>query len=99
MNILLVGNGFDLAHGLPTRYKDFLKFLEAVRLPVDFPNNLVGNVKYVKKSKFYPDFEQLLLEEIKAQKDPKVEELRMLTEHNIWIKYFLKAFKSLPKNG
>lgn len=28
MNILVIGNGFDLAHGLPTRYTDFLKFTE-----------------------------------------------------------------------
>ena len=28
MNILLIGNGFDLAHGLPTHYDDFLKFGE-----------------------------------------------------------------------
>jgi len=26
MNILVIGNGFDLAHGLPTKYKDFLEF-------------------------------------------------------------------------
>ena len=26
MNILILGNGFDIAHGLPTRYTDFLKF-------------------------------------------------------------------------
>lgn len=26
MNILVMGNGFDLAHGLPTTYKDFLRF-------------------------------------------------------------------------
>ena len=24
MNILVIGNGFDLAHGLPTKYTDFL---------------------------------------------------------------------------
>ena len=28
MNILVIGNGFDLAHGLPTRYMDFLEFIE-----------------------------------------------------------------------
>jgi hypothetical protein len=28
MNILVMGNGFDLAHGLPTRYNDFLNFIE-----------------------------------------------------------------------
>lgn len=26
MELLIIGNGFDLAHGLPTRYTDFLKY-------------------------------------------------------------------------
>lgn len=30
MNILVIGNGFDLAHGLPTKYTDFLDFCERV---------------------------------------------------------------------
>ena len=28
MNILMIGNGFDLEHDLPTKYTDFLKFVE-----------------------------------------------------------------------
>ena len=28
--ILILGNGFDLAHGLPTAYKDFMRFCKAV---------------------------------------------------------------------
>lgn len=28
MKILLIGNGFDLAHNLPTSYKKFLEFCE-----------------------------------------------------------------------
>lgn len=28
MNILVIGNGFDLAHDLPTRYSDFLKIFK-----------------------------------------------------------------------
>lgn len=31
MNILVIGNGFDLAHGLPTKYTDFLKFVESYK--------------------------------------------------------------------
>ena len=31
MNILVIGNGFDLAHGLPTKYGDFLEFCKMVR--------------------------------------------------------------------
>lgn len=30
MNILIIGNGFDIAHGLPTRYKDFLGIMNRV---------------------------------------------------------------------
>lgn len=33
MNIIVLGNGFDLAHGLPTRYTDFLKYCH------DYDNN------------------------------------------------------------
>lgn len=31
MKILLIGNGFDLAHNLPTSYKDFLEFCDKAR--------------------------------------------------------------------
>lgn len=31
MNILLIGNGFDLAHGLPTKYVDFLEFCKRIK--------------------------------------------------------------------
>lgn len=31
MNILVIGNGFDLAHGLKTTYQDFLKFTDNYR--------------------------------------------------------------------
>lgn len=32
MNILIIGNGFDLAHDLPTSYSDVLKFLQAINI-------------------------------------------------------------------
>lgn len=30
MNILVFGNGFDFAYGLPTKYGDFLEFCERI---------------------------------------------------------------------
>ncbi|MDE5737347.1 MAG: bacteriophage abortive infection AbiH family protein, partial [Oscillospiraceae bacterium] len=30
--ILVLGNGFDLAHGLPTQYKHFIEFCEKATL-------------------------------------------------------------------
>lgn len=35
MNILIIGNGFDLAHHLPTQYSYFLDFLKACKEPND----------------------------------------------------------------
>lgn len=32
MNILVIGNGFDLAHDLPTSYSDVLNFLQAINI-------------------------------------------------------------------
>ena len=31
MDILIIGNGFDLAHKLPTQYSDFLGFIKAYK--------------------------------------------------------------------
>ena len=31
MNILIIGNGFDIAHGLPTKYSEFLSMCKAVQ--------------------------------------------------------------------
>lgn len=52
MNILVIGNGFDLAHGLPTRYTDFLRFCrntenlvsKTVELNKEFINIIEDNI-------------------------------------------------------
>ena len=52
MNILVIGNGFDLAHGLKTKYEDFLKFTqtyleydEAYRKKPEIKEELEGLIK------------------------------------------------------
>lgn len=50
MNILVIGNGFDLAHGLPTTYLDFLKFTKII--------NMI--------SRYYKHDNEIKLEEIKS---------------------------------
>ena len=40
MDILILGNGFDLAHGLKTSYKDFLEYCKQTNLQEDFRINL-----------------------------------------------------------
>jgi hypothetical protein len=53
MNILIIGNGFDKAFGLPTSYTDFLAFTEAVKnsevsfknAGITYPINITENQK------------------------------------------------------
>lgn len=46
--VLIIGNGFDLAHGLPTRYSDFLNFCNAVCAIQNFKINENGVENYDK---------------------------------------------------
>ena len=44
MDILVIGNGFDLAHGLKTTYKDFLLACQNDKLPDEFKEFCQTNV-------------------------------------------------------
>ena len=46
MNILMIGNGFDIAHDLPTKYSDFLDF--CYRLKIIYSWN-GSNIEFAKK--------------------------------------------------
>lgn len=89
MNILVVGNGFDLAHGLPTKYWEFMEFVLAF--------------KYLKKNtrekvEKYPVFcklnenikEYLLSDEIInfSNHTEILKEFDNLINNNIFIEYF-----------
>lgn len=50
MNILLIGNGFDLAHGLPTKYTDFLVFCKMVLEFIEL--NKIDKILLEKYNKF-----------------------------------------------
>jgi len=60
--ILILGNGFDLAHKLPTKYSDFLEFCVIIREICSFSGSekefdricIIGNWKYdVSKMKVF----------------------------------------------
>ncbi len=48
MNILVLGNGFDLAHGLPTSYKDFLTFCKKIKTLYEY-SECVSQAEYKEK--------------------------------------------------
>lgn len=68
MNILLIGNGFDLAHGLPTKYTYFLEFCKRVARIYSFPiNTKVSN--YFEKYIFDIDINEELIDILKEAVD------------------------------
>ena len=66
MNILIIGNGFDLAHGLPTKYGDFLDFCETVRRIYTYSGDL-SKKDYIHRNindwEINDDIKNLLLED------------------------------------
>lgn len=105
MNILLIGNGFDLAHGLPTKYTDFLDFVSKMKkFIIDYKrtndNNLhrknyFNNLNFYIKSRIYWDFEYA-----KLNNDYKnhIDLWDKIISDNIWIEYFLKNRKNIKTN-
>lgn len=92
MNILVIGNGFDLAHGMPTRYTDFLEFVkEFIYFNTEiFPNLLFWS--------FYGE-ENKMQEFIKKwHRNPYYEEFKKNIESNIWIDYFIGKKDKIKEN-
>ncbi|OOM09319.1 AbiH family protein [Clostridium saccharobutylicum] len=50
MNLLVIGNGFDLAHGLPTKYSDFLGFVKYFALLHNSSTSDVERYKQAEKT-------------------------------------------------
>ena len=86
MNILVLGNGFDLAHGLPTKYKDFLDLVERFNSIMNNPHILKnGGLENTAKS-IYVYLDRLIFREYELRM-----EFQKLIEGNFWIDYFLQC--------
>ncbi|SHN00559.1 Bacteriophage abortive infection AbiH [Anaerosporobacter mobilis DSM 15930] len=91
MNILVLGNGFDLAHGLKTSYKNFLASVEITDDLIEYDKTLrVKRWEAYDKSKI----PQCLCEELNKivkTRNHEMDELRTFHtywRHNFWFKYF-----------
>ena len=110
MNILVIGNGFDLAHGLPTRYGDFLEFCERARriftfyedAPLDdYKSKNIDNWDmndYIKNA-LLDVFKNRNCNPNRARVSNKAfEELYMHIRQNAWLEYFLKCRSFVGEN-
>lgn len=102
MNILLIGNGFDLEHGLPTTYVDFLRFtrtfvnclveyrhIEGVELLLTTINKARAKKNCNPYVLYY--INNLFIEKEKDQNAKEariIDTLHSLIDNNFWIDYF-----------
>lgn len=92
MKILVIGNGFDLEHGLPTMYKDFLKYIRIIGaisgLGKDENIEVVIDRLTTNNAYFNKYFKEIFVNEM-LDKNNIINELIELSKNNIWIKYFI----------
>ena len=73
MNILLIGNGFDLEHGLPTSYAAFLLFCKIVKEIYNEPLNSTAqdsSCTILDEEKINDTIKQMLMEAFKSRYSP-----------------------------
>lgn len=74
MNTLVIGNGFDLAHKLPTSYKDFIKFFNFCDNFITVLNG-TGQLEethiedYLEKNEFNPKIVKHIMDKFSKRKD------------------------------
>ena len=90
MNILVIGNGFDIAHGLPTGYKEFVRFCDEFLLYKKTKEE--GKELYFhdeEDTTFFKYFVELFNKaETEVYSKAIVDELHDLLVNNSWFNYF-----------
>lgn len=92
MNILVLGNGFDLAHGLPTKYEHFLEFANVVEKISKNEASKCDSIPNGEMIKWYID------EKINGDKSI-YNELESLIKDNVWLRHFNAVYESRKRDG
>lgn len=112
MDILILGNGFDLAHDLPTSYLDMFNFFKTVNALFSWQkgagsfenfiaHNLVNNGEKYKFTRSY--FETAFNEKVKNEKafngETPIGKIHHLLGENAWYKYFEQLIAANQMRG
>lgn len=109
--VLILGNGFDLAHGLPTRYSDFLNFCECVHRIHNYSNirQLKREKKeFLEKYKFNGYIKNIMCNAIDVMTkslpnnvtiNKELDDLFSCIEKNIWYDYIIKVYLDNKTKG
>lgn len=91
MNIIVIGNGFDIAHNLPTKYTDFLEFVKVIRYILN-----TKNMNDIDWGKTNPQIKRIVTDNtdntgnIRKNLFSKEKVWKNLLDNNFWIEYFLQ---------
>lgn len=107
MNMLVIGNGFDLAHERPTRYSDFLQFLEYILSAKDYPDDRLQfedslNIEcHTVKQYILDSFDTRKNPGTESawNKNPMIQEIYERLDKNVWYEYFKKLWENDLING
>lgn len=92
MNILVIGNGFDLAHGLPTKYGDFLEFVKVIRQVVKVKSgDDVSNLDWGNINPIVKELVENNMGNVRNSLRSQEHMWNDLLSENIWINYFLQC--------
>lgn len=110
MNILVIGNGFDLAHGMPTKYSNFLEFCLKIKItrtwssgkrlnPFDI--NKFNQEHLVDKKQLLDPVKEYILEALKNRESNNkiIDELIDYLEDNFWTNHFYGITNKLKDKG
>lgn len=86
MNILIIGNGFDLAHELPTGYNEFLDTMICVRDFTVLWNQELPTVAY--SEGLTGDKKEILISFCQSINEDVYHELKNIASKSFWIRYF-----------
>lgn len=99
MNVLMLGNGFDLYYKLPTKYNNFLNVANFLRKLDDSSTmktvgDVLGNTTLLKQDKFIEccyEAHRNTYDEINLDEAQFNEFLRLI-KSSTWLNYFIKSF-------
>lgn len=87
--ILILGNGFDLAHDLPTRYSDFLRFCQDID-DIFFSNDEYDIINGYRTSRIIKNYFNSYDE---FKDNIYIKEINNCISSNIWYNYFQHIYK------
>lgn len=99
-NILVIGNGFDLYHCLPTRYIDFINVINRLLVLENeqklqscvYVNYILGNNSPLYKDEYIKKCYQIHSNRMRNVElsTERIQRMVNIAHNNVWIKYFLK---------